>query len=131
MDTKTPPIPLKVQEKPKPKQQQETVADVSLPPLTPHRNHRPRQKTTGTQWSRDAPSGIRYQDHHKKRPYRYTLRGSICISSGHCLERLSHILCEPRILETLGERFWKRNFKRNRGNGKPNSDFVGKHFLRG
>ncbi|XP_076235051.1 uncharacterized protein LOC143179622 [Calliopsis andreniformis] len=70
MDTKTPPIPLKVQEKPKPKQQQESVADVSLPPLTPQRNHRPRQKTTGTQWSRDAPSAIRYQDHQKKRPYR-------------------------------------------------------------
>ncbi|XP_076666594.1 uncharacterized protein LOC143368117 isoform X2 [Andrena cerasifolii] len=70
MDTKTPPIPLKVQEKPKPKQQQESVADVSLPPLTPYRNHRQKQKTTGTQWSRDAPSAIRYQDHQKKRPYR-------------------------------------------------------------
>ncbi|CAL7948566.1 unnamed protein product [Xylocopa violacea] len=69
MDTKTPPIPLKVQEKPKPKQQ-ETVADVSLPPLTPYRNHRQKQKTSGTQWSRDVPSAIRYQDHQKKRPYR-------------------------------------------------------------
>ncbi|XP_076290231.1 uncharacterized protein LOC143213819 isoform X1 [Lasioglossum baleicum] len=70
MDTKTPPIPLKVQEKPKPKQQ-ESVADVSLPPLTPYRNHRQKQKTPGTaQWSRDAPSAIRYQDHQKKRPYR-------------------------------------------------------------
>ncbi|XP_076638102.1 uncharacterized protein LOC143350130 [Colletes latitarsis] len=69
MDTKTPPIPLKVQEKPKPKQQ-ETVADVSLPPLTPYRNHRQKQRTPGIQWSRDAPSAIRYQDHQKKRPYR-------------------------------------------------------------
>ncbi|XP_076225941.1 uncharacterized protein LOC116426546 isoform X2 [Nomia melanderi] len=69
MDTKTPPIPLKVQEKPKPRQQ-ESVADVSLPPLTPYKNHRPKQKTAGTQWSRDAPSAIRYQDHQKKRPYR-------------------------------------------------------------
>ncbi|XP_033324550.2 uncharacterized protein LOC117219480 isoform X1 [Megalopta genalis] len=69
MDTKTPPIPLKVQEKPKPKQP-ESVADVSLPPLTPYRNHRQKQKTTGTQWSRDAPTAIRYQDHQKKRPYR-------------------------------------------------------------
>ncbi|XP_054011149.1 ankycorbin [Hylaeus anthracinus] len=69
MDTKTPPIPLKVQEKPKPKQQ-ETVADVSLPPLTPYRNHRQKQRTTGSQWSRDAPSAVRYQDHQKKRPYR-------------------------------------------------------------
>ncbi|XP_076164553.1 uncharacterized protein LOC143145248 isoform X2 [Ptiloglossa arizonensis] len=69
MDTKTPPIPLKVQEKPKPKQH-ETVADVSLPPLTPYRNHRQKQRTPGTQWSRDAPSAIRYQDHQKKRPYR-------------------------------------------------------------
>ncbi|KZC06689.1 Ankyrin repeat domain-containing protein 50 [Dufourea novaeangliae] len=71
MDTKTPPIPLKVQEKPKPKpRQQETVADVSLPPLTPYRNHRPKQKIPGTQWSRDAPTAIRYQDQQKKRPYR-------------------------------------------------------------
>ncbi|XP_050598063.1 ankycorbin isoform X6 [Bombus affinis] len=69
MDTKTPPIPLKVQEKPKPKQQK-SVADVSLPPLTPYRNHRQRQKTPGTQWSRDVPSAVRYQDHQKKRPYR-------------------------------------------------------------
>ncbi|CAK9807631.1 ANK2 [Anthophora plagiata] len=69
MDTKTPPIPLKVQEKPKPKQQ-ESVANVSLPPLTPYRNHRQKQKIPGTQWSRDVPSAIRYQDHQKKRPYR-------------------------------------------------------------
>ncbi|XP_043525076.1 ankycorbin isoform X3 [Frieseomelitta varia] len=69
MDTKTPPIPLKVQEKPKPKQQ-ESVADVSLPPLTPYKNHRLKQKTPGTQWSRDVPSATRYQDHQKKRPYR-------------------------------------------------------------
>ncbi|XP_043785143.1 ankycorbin isoform X3 [Apis laboriosa] len=69
MDTKTPPIPLKVQEKPKPKYQ-ESVADVSLPPLTPYRNHRQKQKIPGTQWSHDVPSSIRYQDHQKKRPYR-------------------------------------------------------------
>nr|XP_034177587.1 ankycorbin isoform X1 [Osmia lignaria] len=69
MDTKTPPIPLKVQEKTKPRHQ-ESVADVSLPPLTPYRNHRQKQKTPGTQWSRDIPSAIRYQDHQRKRPYR-------------------------------------------------------------
>ncbi|XP_012153626.2 uncharacterized protein LOC100881453 isoform X1 [Megachile rotundata] len=69
MDTKTPPIPLKVQEKSKPKHQ-DNVADVSLPPLTPYRNHRQKQKTPGTQWSRDIPSAIRYQDHQRKRPYR-------------------------------------------------------------
>lgn len=71
MDTKTPPIPLKVQEKPKPRYQ-ESVADVSLPPLTPYRNHRQKQKIPGTQWSHNVPSSIRYQDHQKKRPYRYT-----------------------------------------------------------
>ncbi|KAG7203338.1 hypothetical protein KM043_010425 [Ampulex compressa] len=69
MDTKTPPIPLKVQEKPQPKKQ-ERVADVSLPPLTSHKNHRQKRKPPGTPWSRDAPCTIRYQDHHKKRPYR-------------------------------------------------------------
>ncbi|XP_011263529.1 ankycorbin isoform X2 [Camponotus floridanus] len=52
MDTKTPPIPLKPQEKPQPQKRTERVVDVSLPPLTPYPNHRT------------------HQDHRKKRPYR-------------------------------------------------------------
>ncbi|XP_012054541.1 PREDICTED: ankycorbin [Atta cephalotes] len=72
MDTKTPPIPLKSQEKPQPKKA-DRVADVSLPPLTPYPNHRSskhRSSASGTSWSQDPPCAVQHQDHRKKRPYR-------------------------------------------------------------
>ncbi|KAL0118532.1 hypothetical protein PUN28_009299 [Cardiocondyla obscurior] len=69
MDTKTPPIPLKSQEKPQPKRV-DRVADVSLPPLTPHPNHRPsKRKSSGPSFSQE-PCPVQHQDHRKKRPYR-------------------------------------------------------------
>ncbi|XP_029170605.1 ankycorbin isoform X2 [Nylanderia fulva] len=55
MDTKTPPIPQKPQEKPQPQKRTKRVADVSLPPLTPHSNHRKDRS---------------HQDHRKKRSYK-------------------------------------------------------------
>ncbi|KYN20221.1 Ankyrin-2 [Trachymyrmex cornetzi] len=74
MDTKTPPIPLKSQEKPQPRKA-DRVADVSLPPLTPYPNHRSskhRSSASGTSWSQGpAPCAVQHlQDHRKKRPYR-------------------------------------------------------------
>ncbi|KAG5336685.1 ANK1 protein, partial [Acromyrmex charruanus] len=72
MDTKTPPIPLKSQEKPQPKKA-DRVADVSLPPLTPYPNHRSskhRSSASGTSWSQEPPCAVQHQDHRKKRPYR-------------------------------------------------------------
>ncbi|XP_018352608.1 PREDICTED: ankycorbin-like [Trachymyrmex septentrionalis] len=72
MDTKTPPIPLKSQEKPQPKKA-DRVADVSLPPLTPYPNHRSskhRSSASGTSWPQDPPCAVQHQDHRKKRPYR-------------------------------------------------------------
>ncbi|XP_011870567.1 PREDICTED: ankycorbin isoform X2 [Vollenhovia emeryi] len=70
MDTKTPPIPLKSQEKPQPKKA-DRVADVSLPPLTPYPNHRTsKHRPSGTSRSQDPPCSLQHQDHRKKRPYR-------------------------------------------------------------
>ncbi|XP_024873145.1 ankycorbin isoform X2 [Temnothorax curvispinosus] len=71
MDTKTPPIPFKSQEKPQPKRA-DRVADVSLPPLTPYPNHRSskHRPSGGTSWSQDPPCAVQHQDHRKKRPYR-------------------------------------------------------------
>ncbi|XP_050446939.1 ankycorbin isoform X1 [Cataglyphis hispanica] len=70
MDTKTPPIPLKPQEKSQPQKKTERVADVSLPPLTSCPNHRTKDRSvTGT--SQDPrPCVASHQDHRKKRPYR-------------------------------------------------------------
>ncbi|KAL2717814.1 ankycorbin-like isoform X1 [Vespula squamosa] len=69
MDTKTPPIPLKLPEKAQTKKQ-ERLADLSLPPLTPSTNHRQKQKPVVNSWSRDYSYPTCYQNHHKKRPYR-------------------------------------------------------------
>ncbi|KYN01084.1 Ankyrin-1 [Cyphomyrmex costatus] len=82
MDTKTPPIPLKSQEKPQPRKA-DRVADVSLPPLTPHPNHRSsKHRSSGT--SQDPPCAVQHQDHRKRRPYRKT----------HCF-RVLHIGATP------------------------------------
>ncbi|KAM0731756.1 Ankyrin-2 [Formica fusca] len=72
MDTKTPPIPLKSQEKSQPQKKTERVADVSLPPLTPYPSHRTKDRSlTGTSWSQDLrPCVASHQDHRKKRPYK-------------------------------------------------------------
>ncbi|XP_025074915.1 LOW QUALITY PROTEIN: ankycorbin [Pogonomyrmex barbatus] len=72
MDTKTPPIPLKSQEKPQPRRA-DRVADVSLPPLTPYPNHRSsKHRSSGAPWSQDPPCVLQHQDHRKRRPYRKT-----------------------------------------------------------
>ncbi|EGI59460.1 Putative ankyrin repeat protein [Acromyrmex echinatior] len=86
MDTKTPPIPLKSQEKPQPKKA-DRVADVSLPPLTPYPNHRSskhRSSASGTSWSQEPPCAVQHQDHRKKRPY----RPALCAAAKGQLETL-------------------------------------------
>ncbi|XP_015191770.1 PREDICTED: ankycorbin isoform X2 [Polistes dominula] len=69
MDTKTPPIPLKLPEKAQAKKQ-ERVADLFLPPLIPSTNHRQKLKPAVNSWSHDVNYPTCYQNHHKKRPYR-------------------------------------------------------------
>ncbi|XP_072754126.1 uncharacterized protein [Anoplolepis gracilipes] len=70
MDSKTPPIPLKPQEKPQPQKRTERVADVSLPPLTTYPNPRTKDRSLiGTSWSQN-PRLASQQDHRKKRPYK-------------------------------------------------------------
>ncbi|XP_043475374.1 ankycorbin isoform X2 [Leptopilina heterotoma] len=69
MDTKTPLIPQKQHpERSRPKKQ-ERAADVSLPPLTPFPNHRPRAKTS---WNSSPPKShpLGFQDSLKRRPYK-------------------------------------------------------------
>ncbi|XP_012524095.1 ankycorbin isoform X2 [Monomorium pharaonis] len=69
MDTKTPPIPLKSQEKSLPKRA-DRVVDVSLPPLTSYPNHRSsKHRSSDTSWQ-NPPCVVQHQDHRKKRPYR-------------------------------------------------------------
>ncbi|XP_011155470.2 ankycorbin isoform X2 [Solenopsis invicta] len=71
MDTKTPPIPLKSQEKSQPRRADRVAADVSLPPLTPYPNHRSsKHRSSGTSWQNPPPCVVQHQDHRKKRPYR-------------------------------------------------------------
>jgi len=84
MDTKTPPIPLKPQERvflPK-KRTERVVADVSLPPLTPYPSNRPKNNGSPAT-SRDPSYPIQHRrrslpchhrDHRKRRPYRYGTR---------------------------------------------------------
>ncbi|XP_047351752.1 ankycorbin-like isoform X2 [Vespa velutina] len=69
MDTKTPPIPLKLPEKAQTKKQ-ERLVDLSLPPLTPSTNRRQKLKPVVNTCSRDFVYPTCYQNHHKKRPYR-------------------------------------------------------------
>ncbi|XP_014602212.1 PREDICTED: ankycorbin isoform X2 [Polistes canadensis] len=69
MDTKTPPIPLKLPEKVQVKKQ-ERVADLFLPPLIPSTNLRQKLKPVINSWSYDVNYPTCYPNHHKKRPYR-------------------------------------------------------------
>ncbi|XP_051167156.1 inversin isoform X3 [Leptopilina boulardi] len=72
MDTKTPLIPQKQQQHHQEKlrsKKQERAADVSLPPLTPFPNHRPRVKTS---WNSSPPKShpLGFPDSLKRRPYK-------------------------------------------------------------
>ncbi|XP_008555384.1 ankycorbin [Microplitis demolitor] len=76
MDTKTPPIAFKHQEK-KPQafkadKSATKTGDVSLPPLTPLPNgsSHNRTKILGTQWNKRVPCVTKSQERTKKRPYR-------------------------------------------------------------
>ncbi|XP_067208662.1 uncharacterized protein [Linepithema humile] len=75
MDTKTPPIPLKSQEKPQLKKV-ERVVDVSLPPLTSYPNYCAKSKSPRATWSQNPPCAVQHQDHRKKRPYKILYIGA-------------------------------------------------------
>jgi len=84
MDTKTPPIPLKPQERVSLSKKTERVADLSLPPLTPYPNNRPVKNNGSSAASRDPSYPVRqhrrhsppchHRDDRKRRPYRYGTR---------------------------------------------------------
>ena len=79
MDTKTPPIPLKHQERKEQHHHQrkdKSTEPVVLPPLTPVPNrqqqqYRPKNSCTSIPWTRGPPFVDRNSDHQKRRPYKY------------------------------------------------------------
>ncbi|XP_011330212.2 inversin isoform X1 [Ooceraea biroi] len=72
MDTKTPPIPLRPQERiAQPRKTERVADDVSLPPLTPYPSNHPKNRSPGTSENQSYPTiQHHHRDDRKTRPYR-------------------------------------------------------------